>query len=59
MKVVSRWYDVEVVFDNKALESVEFTGALNKDQNIEEILSIMKSYSINTYEIQGATIVLR
>ena len=59
MKVVSRWYDVEVVFENKALESVEFTGALNKDQRIEEILSIMKSYSINAYEIKGTTIVLR
>ena len=59
MKVISRWYDVDIIFENKELESVEFIGTLNKNQSIEEILSIMKSYSLNNYEIKGDTIILK
>tara|TARA_B110000093_G_scaffold150581_1_gene164612 strand:- start:11101 stop:12270 length:1170 start_codon:yes stop_codon:yes gene_type:complete len=59
MKVISRWYDVDIIFENKELESVEFMGTLNKNQSIEEILSIMKSFSINNYEIKDKTIILK
>jgi ferric-dicitrate binding protein FerR (iron transport regulator) len=59
MKVISRWYDVDIIFENKELESLEFMGALNKNQSIEEILSIMKSYSINNFEIKDKTITLK
>ncbi|MFS4455176.1 FecR family protein [Maribacter sp. 2304DJ31-5] len=58
MRVLSRWYDVQVVFENKALESIKFKGTLNKDQSIDEILSIMKSTSINNYQITDKTITL-
>lgn len=59
MSVISRWYDVDVVFENKELESVVFIGVINKHQSIEEILSIMKSSSINSYEINNKTILLK
>ena len=58
MKVLSRWYDVDIIFENKELESVEFIGTLNKNQSIDEVLSIMKSFSLNNYEIKGDTIIL-
>lgn len=38
MKVLSRWYDLEVVFKNKDLETTKFKGVLSKKQPIEEIL---------------------
>ncbi|WP_223548951.1 FecR family protein [Aestuariivivens sp. NBU2969] len=59
MKVLSRWYDVDVIFLNKDLESLKFKGVLGKDQNIEEVLAIMKTNTINDYEIKGKTIVLK
>ncbi|MBJ6369393.1 FecR family protein [Snuella sedimenti] len=59
MKVVSRWYDVDVVFENKTLESIEFIGVLDKKISIDEILSIIKSTSINDYNINKKTITLR
>ncbi|HDZ13820.1 hypothetical protein LCGC14_1461260 [marine sediment metagenome] len=59
MKVISRWYDVNVIFENKNLESIKFKGILSKNQDIEEILSIMKSSSINEYEITDKTIKLK
>lgn len=59
MKVISRWYDVDIVFENKDLESIKFKGTLDKHQAIEEILSIMKSNSINNYEIKDKTIIIK
>lgn len=60
MKVLSRWYDVEVVFVNKDLEGVHFKGVLSKNQNIEEILKLIKNTNfINTYDIDNKTIIIR
>ena len=59
MKVISRWYDVDVVFENKELESLKFKGVLDKYQSIEEILNIMTSSTINNYEIKNKTLILR
>ncbi|MFC5682397.1 FecR family protein [Flavobacterium sp. MAHUQ-51] len=59
MEVLSRWYDMKVVFDNPTLENVKFKGVLRKNQSIEEILSIMMSTSINTYEINDKKIILK
>ena len=59
MKVISRWYDVDVVFINKDLESLKFKGVISKNQNIEEILAIMKSNTINEYEINNKTIIIK
>lgn len=60
MKVLSRWYDVEVVFENKNIENLTFKGVLGKDQSIEEILSSIKSASlINSYNIKDKTIYLK
>ncbi len=58
MKVLSRWYDVDVIFLNKELKSVQFLGVIEKRHSIEKILSIMKSTSINSYKINGKTIIL-
>ena len=60
MKVLSRWYDMDVVFGKPELKSVEFLGKLKKKQRIEEILSAIKNASIiNDYEIKNKTIVLK
>lgn len=59
MKVISRWYDVDIIFKNKDLEFIKFKGSLDKNQSIEEILTIMKSNTINNYEIIDKTIILK
>lgn len=59
-KVLSRWYDVDFVFLNKALENQKFVGVLDKNQNLQDILSTIKSFGIiREYRIDGKTIVLR
>ncbi|WP_308991289.1 FecR domain-containing protein [Mariniflexile litorale] len=60
MKVLSRWYDMEVVFENKAIENIEFNGILDKNQDIKEILSIIKNFkAINKYVIEKKTVILK
>lgn len=58
MVTLSRWYDMEVVFQNKELENVSFNGTLYKNQSIEEILTFLQN-NINTYEINNKTITLK
>ncbi len=60
MKVLSRWYDMEVIFNDKSLEGVRFFGVLGKDQNIKEILETIKKFKIiEEYEIKNKTIILK
>ncbi|MCK0147143.1 FecR domain-containing protein [Arenibacter sp. F26102] len=60
MKVLSRWYDIEVVFLNKATENEEFIGILSKDQKIEDILYTIKNFKIiKDYEIIDNTVILK
>jgi hypothetical protein len=60
MKVLSRWYDVDVVFEDKTLEDVRFKGVLNKNQNIEEILKLIQNTNfINAYDIKDNKIILK
>lgn len=59
MKVLSRWYDVDVIFATKKLETVTFKGSLDKKQSLEEILSIMKSTTIDNYEIKDQTLLIK
>ncbi|TYQ00194.1 FecR family protein [Tenacibaculum adriaticum] len=60
MKVLSRWYDMEVIFENQELEDVTFNGVLYRNQPIEEVLLLIKSSSsISAYEINNKTILLK
>lgn len=59
MRTLSRWYDMEVVFENKALEDKKFKGVLRKNQSIEEVLSVIMSNSLDSYEINRNTVILK
>lgn len=60
MKVLSRWYDIDVIFMNKSLEDVKFFGVLGRDQNIKEILETIKKFKIiENYEIKEKIIILK
>lgn len=60
MEVISRWYDVDIVFKDKSLEQITFKGVLGKNQNLEEILETIKSLSvIKNYEINEKNIIIK
>jgi hypothetical protein len=60
MQVISRWYDVDIEFQNAELESIPFRGVLGKNQNIEELLATIKSLSvIEDFEISDGRILIK
>jgi ferric-dicitrate binding protein FerR (iron transport regulator) len=60
MKVLSRWYDMDVVFEDKELENVRFRGTFKKSFLIDNILIEIKSTGfINNYEINKKTIIIK
>ena len=60
MVVLSRWYDVDFVFADKKLENIQFKGVLSRNQNIEEILTLIKNTNyINDYVIDNNIITLK
>lgn len=60
MKVLSRWYDIQVVFEKESIKKEKFNGVLIKDRNIDEILrSIKNSGIINKYEFKNKILILK
>ncbi|OYX79548.1 MAG: hypothetical protein B7Y83_19415 [Flavobacteriales bacterium 32-34-25] len=60
MKVLSRWYDIEVKFENESIKKEQFNGVLIKDRNIDEILrSIKNSGIIKKYEFKNKILILK
>lgn len=59
MKVLSRWYDIDVVFESKNIETQTFNGALNKKQSITSILTMIKNTNNINYEIHDKTLIIK
>jgi transmembrane sensor len=60
MKVLSRWYDIEVQFENQNTKNARFNGVLGKEQKIEDILKRIKKFKvINDYEIINKKVILK
>ncbi|WP_299555301.1 FecR family protein [Seonamhaeicola sp.] len=59
MTVLSRWFDMDVTFKNKEIETILFDGVLGKEQKIDEILAVVKDFGIiNDYQIIDKQVVL-
>ncbi|WP_086478169.1 FecR family protein [Arenibacter amylolyticus] len=59
LEVLSRWYDVEFVIENKDAAGVPFNGVFNKKQAIENILTIIENTNEAKFKTIGKTIVLQ
>lgn len=59
MKVLSRWYDMDVVFADKSLEDIGFIGAFKKNSAIEDVLLIIKNTGfVKGYSFEGKTLTI-
>ena len=59
MLVISRWYDVDIVFENDAIKETTFNGVFNKRLSIEEILVVIETSKEATFKIEGKTIYMK
>ncbi|MFK5973382.1 MAG: DUF4974 domain-containing protein [Flavobacteriaceae bacterium] len=58
-KVLARWYDIDIIFENHEIEEIKFNGVLRKKQTIERILSIINNTNNIAYEIKDKKVILK
>lgn len=56
MRKISRWYDVEVVYNSQNIKSEKFYGVINRFSSIDEVLKMMKLTKKVTFKIEGKRI---
>lgn len=56
MKVLSRWYNVNVVFEDVQLRGLLFTGNLDKYSSIEKFIRLFEAGADVKFEITGDTV---
>lgn len=56
MRMLTRWYDVEVVYENKKIGSTLLGGAISKSNKIEEVLKTLELTSNVHFKIEGKRI---
>jgi ferric-dicitrate binding protein FerR (iron transport regulator) len=60
MRVLSRWYAIDVVFKNEELQDITFNGTLKKKLSIVDIMETITNSNNNiNYEINGKTVSLK
>ena len=59
MKVLSRWYDINVVFKSEDIKMQTFHGSLDKKLSIREIMAIICINNTIEYEINKNTVLLK
>ncbi|GGD20760.1 FecR family protein [Hyunsoonleella pacifica] len=60
MTILSRWYDFNVLFENKDMEKDLFGGVFSKDQNIKDILKMIEnSNAAVRFEVSEKTVTVK
>ena len=56
---LSRWYDVQFVYESTEFSNHPFTGVVKRDQSLEEVLSIIEKTTNIKFKISGRTIIIK
>ncbi len=61
MKVLSRWYDTEIIFNNMEAKDFRFTGVLERTKSIKEILNYIEQTSDGEiqFDVKNKTITIK
>ncbi len=59
VKVLSRWYNVDIVIENERLKKTKFNGVLSREQVLENILETINNTTPIRYSMKGGTLIIR
>lgn len=59
MKVLSRWYDLDINIANKDIENIKFTGVLSKQMFINEVLDEIKRTNNMEYNLKNKDLTIK
>ena len=58
MKQVSRWYDVDIEYQDTQVQENEFGGTISKYKDIKELLDNIKLTGSIHYKIEGRRVII-
>ena len=59
LNTISRWYNVDIFYDNDRLKSIVFSGRLKRYDNAENLLKIFMAIEDVKFDINGNTILVK
>ena len=59
MNRIARWYDVEIIYENKPLSTEIFEGEISRTRELEEVLHIIEFTGKVHFTLKGRTIIVR
>lgn len=59
MKILSRWYDVDIFFENPQLKQLKMSGTLDKYEEIGPLLKLFEAGQKVRFDVNGRTIIIR
>ncbi|ACU03291.1 FecR family protein [Pedobacter heparinus] len=58
MRRVSRWYNVQVVFEDESLKHETFIGTISKYEQVSKVLNMLARTKVAEFKIEGNTIII-
>jgi transmembrane sensor len=58
MPQISRWYNIDVVYENKDVQNILITGEIERKANLSEVLKILTFLNID-YKLEGRKLILK
>lgn len=58
MRKLSRWYDVEVVYEGD-ISKDRFGGTISRDKNVADVLEMLESTKLVKFKVEGRKIIVR
>ena len=58
MKILSRWYDMDYVFKDAEKEHKIFTGVLDRENTIDQILIYLQMTNEISFQINNKTVII-
>lgn len=58
MAKLSRWYDVQVVFENEEVRTQRFTGRVDRNENFQGVLNLLQRTLLVKFKVEGNRIIV-
>ena len=59
MRVLSRWYDYDIIYKNEIVKNINYTGQIKKVDNIEDLLNALEHIDGVSFELKDKEIVVK
>ncbi|MFT7163442.1 MAG: transmembrane sensor, partial [Bacteroidia bacterium] len=59
VKVLSRWYDIDVFYENESVRDIKFTGRFKRYDDFEKVIKLIEKTDEVKFKINGKTVIIK